>query len=243
MSEKKGKFTTAPTEAKDEARSQSVMSTKLESVQVGVDCKVEDVLQWDSEGRDLKFEEGEGRFLQLSPDQVRQLSSENKVKYLLAENQHAYDVSQKDEPEAAPLRVSMRLAPAGRRMHVEYPEGYRDKWHTCWKRPDEMMMAEYDGYEIVKSEEVKTPGGSKRPGGMHVIGVAGEDEQVLMKKPKKQHDAEMAERKRARRERVDGFDRKMMEEMRNMNVGGHPGAPFDGGGDDKNWRNIRGDNG
>jgi hypothetical protein len=225
--------------SKGENESKVGMSTKKERVLVGIDYDVESVIQLDEEGAELSFDDREGKFLELGPDDVRKLSPINRANYLLASHLYHYEEAQKGEPEAAELRISPRLSKASKRLDVRYPEGYREKFHTAWKRTDEVRDAEYDGFSYVKGEEVETFGKAKRPGDMHVIGAAGEDELVLMKKPREEYDAEMAEDKKRRQERVHGFDKRTMNEMRRISVAGHPGEPF-GDRDREEWKSTRG---
>lgn len=203
-----------------------VTSTEKERVQVDIDYSPKDVVELDAEGAELFFEDEEGRFLELGPEEVQKLSAQNRARYLLTSHAYHTREREKDEPESAPIRVSPRLARATRRIDVRYPKGWREKFHPVWKRTDEVRDAEYEGYTTVKDKEIESFGsGDSR--GVHVIGAAGEDELILMAKPLEEHEKDEAAKREYNRSLVSGYDDGVKAAIESVEEKGHRGKAFD----------------
>lgn len=169
-------------------------------VNVSIDMKPEDVLAYDAEGKELHFDSDLGKFLELGADDVRALGKDNRDRYFVSLGAWRME---KDEEDAlaADIKVSARLTSATDRLHVE---GLDPSKHYCWKRPDELRQAGYEGYKIARGKGLRSFGG--KSGDIHRVGAMGEDELILMEMPKEMGEAKVAEPAKRSIERVKNFD-------------------------------------
>lgn len=179
---------------------------------ITVDNTPEEVLSYNKEGYLLSFEDEPGKFLVLESKVLAELSDRNRTSYMLSEGFHARRVREARNPEefATPgLKVNPRLATATDRLRVE--GGDPDK-HYCWKRPDELQQAAYDGYQIARGENLKTFMGKGKM--THKVGAMGQDELVLMEVPQELHEARMKMNEDKSKSRIASVEKNAIEEMR-----------------------------
>ena len=170
-----------------------------------VDTKVEDVLQWAQEGRELVFEADE-EFLELSPEAYKALSLKSKTRYDIAKSHTMGNNPVSDAiPEAFNLPFNQRPDEANRQLAVFGKDPKKD-YH--WGRIDKLSRHQAEGWEVDHDPNVhteykescnyKTLGGQKSP------------EAVLLSRPK-----EISEKKRAERKAIrDGQVKKTQNAYR-----------------------------
>lgn len=179
---------------------------------ITVDNTIEEVLSYNKEGYLLSFEDEPGKFLVLESKVLAALTDRNRTSYMLSEGFHARRVREARDPEsfATPgLKVNPRLATATDRLRVE---GGDPNKHYCWKRPDELQQAAYDGYQIARGENLKTFMGKGDV--THKVGAMGQDELVLMEVPKELHEARMKANESKSQSRIAAVEKNAIEEMR-----------------------------
>ncbi len=167
---------------------------KSKRVYIDLDKTYEDVIQYQDEGYSVFFADGEGEFLELTPNQQKELNPYNKEKYRIAEaiTNKALDLSgiktshMKFKPKAT-------YASATNRMRVENKKPGK---HYAWKRQDELQQVIYDGGSICQDPEVKTFGAFDVRGkavtekdSTHYVQADGVIEQVLTEMSKEIHQA------------------------------------------------------
>ena len=184
--------------AKTKEQGESLEMSK--TVRITIDTTPERVVELDAAGEALEFSDVLGEFLELPGEQVKLLSKDNRDRYFVALG--AWRMA-RDEEEGlvSDIKVSGRLTSATERLRVE---GMDPKKHYCWKRPDEMRQAGYDGYKVARGDSLRSFGG--RPGEIHRVGAMGEDELILMEMPKELGEAMVAEPAKRSTERVKNFD-------------------------------------
>ncbi|KKM07332.1 hypothetical protein LCGC14_1735000 [marine sediment metagenome] len=147
---------------------------------VAVDMTPQDVLQLDTEGYDLFFDEDPVKFLELPPEIFKTLSKINKDRYAVSFTLNRQVKKERANPPSGVI-ISGRLATATARLEVH---GGSEDMHTCWFRPDQHRQKVYEGYKVVDDEEVETFGGDV--GSTHTVGIKGDTELILMEIPKKE---------------------------------------------------------
>lgn len=173
---------------------------KPKIVKVSVDMAPADVIELSQSGADLRFEDTPGQFLELDDEHVRELRKGDREKYFVAHGAWRMEMNQRLS-ESEGIRVSGRLAAATARLEVD---GKDPGMHYCWKRPDELRQAGYDGYEIAKGKNLRSFGG--KSGAVHRVGAMGEDELILMQKPREQAERDLREPAERSRRKVKSFD-------------------------------------
>ena len=123
---------------------------------ISIDKTYEDVIQYQHEGYSLFFEDTDGRFLELTPGQQKELNTFNKEKYRIAEA-----ISKKKLDLSSIKTAHMKFAPkashasATNRLRVE---NQRPDRHYAWKRQDELQQVIYDGGRVCIDPSIKTFG-------------------------------------------------------------------------------------
>ena len=151
---------------------------------IPVDMDFKDVLKLDSEGKRLTWDEGD--FPKYTPKQVSKLGAYNHASYL-----NSFFLKQSadrptDDVQTPNLKISGRLANPTDKLNVDYPEGYRDKWHTYWERADRVNDSLRQGYKVVntnKDEDKGLQAFYSSADGTIRVGTTGSDELILMKEP------------------------------------------------------------
>lgn len=156
-------------------------------IEITLDNSFEDVVKYDEEGYVLSFSSDQGKFLKLETGQVEKLSRGNRAAYATSYMlwNEAKEVSTNPPTEGLSIRPQFATARTRLKIHFVSPEAekaFRAKWHEVWKRPDELHMAQSEGYSVVTEEDgvVSFGGGSRN---LHVLGGGNTDELVLMKCP------------------------------------------------------------
>lgn len=163
MAEVKGK--TEVKGSKAQGKAQDTKSTvakpqrrnggKSDFVEVTVDMEPGKVLELDSEGKDLQFD-FEDRFLELDSEQVRELSYENRRRYVLTKEAHRAYVKQQEDPTRGRLKVKgptreIKLLGGNAKNRLDAINNHVGKGkHGSWKRPDEFDSALDEGYRPVR---------------------------------------------------------------------------------------------
>lgn len=186
---------------------------------ISLDNKVEDVVELDQEN-ELFFESAPGKFLELPQGIIEKLSARSKSNYFAAF--HSFKMESKRE-EVDPLegiKVDLSYAEAGKRIEVEASEGFKKKYHTCWKRPEQLQTCLSMGYSFVTGADgVKTYAYDKKRD-RHVVGVHGHEELYLMKIPQGAHMQMLREVERKSKHNNGVVEEAATEEMRQL--GGKP---------------------
>jgi hypothetical protein len=195
-------------------------------VDVTLDTTEEDVLKYNEEGKNLFFDGDLDSFKVLSDNTIDQLSYINRQRYFSSYGEYKYNLEHKDEENiTSRIQVSPRYATATGRLEVH---GKDPRFHYCWKRPDELRQAKYEGYEVADDDALDTFQGKDKVSSLHKVGAYGDDELVLTKIPQELFD----ERQRAIQEkstkRIKAVEDTAKDEMRR--AGGLPYEPPKGPG-------------
>jgi hypothetical protein len=212
-----------------------------EVINITLDTSFKDVLELDEKGARLSWVkcEEEGKFPAYSREEVGKLSSWNRQSYQVSLGAHT--LAKKDVPRQTPgLKISGRLASATTKLNVNYPEGYRDKWHCYWERADGVQSSARAGYVPVNINDPEDAGIEAfqvNPEGYPMIRTDFEDELILMKEPKENND----ERIRQVGEESNRRNRKVTEDaiLEMEKVGGVPYVPKKGDERRYSWRETK----
>jgi hypothetical protein len=187
---------------------------------VDIDTSVENVIQYDKEGKKLFFDSDTGKFLQLPENVFRGLSSENQVSYLLAEKSAKIEMKQKENPPTPDLSIISNKAMAGELLDVIYPPGFREKWHVAWMRPDKTPYYLNRGYSYVTASDGVTSYGSQydKDKNYHFVGRGGNVELVLLKLPLEQHKRMVKQYSDESKIQADGFIEESKDAMKRSGV-------------------------
>lgn len=197
-----------------------------EKVRVTVDMDEESVIELSERNVEISFADSKGEFLQLSSEAIKKLRMADREKYFLAFGRYQFAVEEAldEATEIEGLKISGRLASATSRLEVS---GKDPKLHYCWKRPDELRQAGYEGYQVAKGSQLRSFGGG--PGTVHRVGALGEDELVLMQKPKEQAQKDLLAPAQKSKNRVRQFDKAAKESIGRHafdDSGAKAGSPF-----------------
>lgn len=178
----------------------SKTSNEEKTVKISIDNTPEEVVQLDSEGKELYFEDSRDRFLELPSDAAGGLGFYNKQRYFTARNimMGELDLSGADGRRYKP---QPGRATAAEQMSVY---GKDPRFHYCWKRPDELRQAQREGYRIANDPNLDTFYGDA--GSSHTVGFKGQEEMVLTKIPVDDYEARKAsavKKSKARRAAVE----------------------------------------
>jgi hypothetical protein len=175
-----------------------VKSPKSKKVPISLDNSVEDAVKYDKDGLELSFDSTPGKFLELPDEVVKGLSVVNRTSYALSYLAHQTEVKQQDVQPTEDLSIYARYSTPIRRLEVrweskEREREFRKRWHLCWKRPDELQYCQSEGYsKVTKSDGVISFAYDEKRG-IHVVGVAGQPELVLMKCPVEVYEGKLRE--------------------------------------------------
>lgn len=160
----------------------------------------EQVLNWVEEGKEIFFESGLDNFKELADNVRGELDRPSLDRYWLAFHHQRELDKRKGQPAPSGITVEPVSSSAELRMQVDFKDpGFKEKWHECWIRPDEVRERSYRGYVPVGAEEVEvfcsTPGGPPS-----ITDGQGKTEMLLYKVPKELY----LEQKKARKQRFAG---------------------------------------
>ncbi len=198
--------------------------------EISIDFTPQEVVSLDKEGYILTFDDMPGRFLDLKENVLNKLSKFNRTSYLVSEGLHARRKREASNPEdfATPgLKVNPGYATATARLKVQ---NMTPGMHPCWKRPDELRQASYDGYTVARGKEIDTFMGEE--GDVHKVGAYGQDELILMQIPEETADQRMKDVVDKSNRRSEAVKSNAIEDLRR---GGIPYDPPKKGSDGKNW--------
>ena len=147
---------------------------------VTIDTKVGDMLKWDAEGRLLDFATAEGAFKDLPVEVMKELSFENKSRYMMAKEIARLEAGSAGDDWKNDLVVTEQYASPTERIEVK---NRRDGFEYYLSTPDKMSKHERDGYSVVKPSDPESIGLS----GRNTIGTAGREELVLMRTTAENH--------------------------------------------------------
>ena len=168
---------------------------------ISIDNQISDVLKYDSNGKDIYFDDEEGRFLDIPEDVVKELSLITKQRYKLAKKVHEDIVKETEKYGSgieylSKIKISGKHASATEKLRVHQKE---KGMHVCYKRPDEVQSSLADGYRIAKN--VKTF--NSDVGSVHYVGSYGEPELILMEIPEAEFQKRLKENGEKSRKFVD----------------------------------------
>lgn len=189
-------------------------SKKGETAKISIDNTPQEVVQWDTEGKELYFSDQRDEFLELPPEVAENLGFYNKMRYFTARNivQGSLDLSGADGRQFKP---QPGRATAAQQMSVY---GKDPRFHYCWKRPDELWQARREGYVIASDPTLDTFYGDA--GNSHTVGLQGQEEMVLTKIPKETYEVNKAQAVEKSRERRAAVESNAIQDM--ISSGGKP---------------------
>lgn len=162
----------------------------------------EEVLKYDQEGKRLLFACEKGQFLELTDEETRQLSAFTKVVYSTMRAQNKLAEAEDDDwaEVKANLKIGETRGSARARMQVtSLDKGATGDLETRTFRPDNVANGEAKGWKIASKKRWSMPGSQE---GHIGIRNHGEDELILMERPKSFREAqEKAKRERKQRQR------------------------------------------
>jgi hypothetical protein len=177
-------------------------------VEITLDNTWEEVVSCDKEGKKLLFNDAVGRFFELSPIQVRELSHDNRQRYFLAEGAAKFNKHEARIAPIADIAVSGRFASPAARLEVTNKTPGR---HYTWKRTDEVANYKRDGYEVATEDGLGTA--DSVPSGVRKVTAHGEDELVLMSIPQELEDARVRAKLERNRRLEQGQEKELESQL------------------------------
>lgn len=157
-------------------------------LEVTLDIPIERVIECDKKGWKITFDETPGKFKRLSEKELDQLHRLTQASYLVSERYHQSALEAASNPRGilTDIRQDSR---ATDRLEVRNKDP--EKAYS-WKRPDEIRKAVgYEGWKVETDPKLET---FRKPvGGAYRVGALGEDELVLVSRPKALHEAHLRE--------------------------------------------------
>jgi len=155
---------------------------------VSIDTKTEMVIDWDKTGASLSFDIEKGRFLTLKPEVVEKLSSDNQIRYRMAQEYAVQvDGDDADDEIARLFSTTPSYAGASARMQVLNPD---PKMEYAFTGVDGLENMRGLGYEVVQNS-VKT-GQNPQGKGVTKFMSNGKVDLVMMQISKEKHEKLMA---------------------------------------------------
>ena len=227
----KKETTTVKPKAKPKSKIIKAEDTALRAV-ITIDNLPKEVVSLDREGYLLSFDDEPGKFLYLEDEILDELSKNNYTSYMISEGFHARRRKEKEHPEdfsTAGIKMEGRFSTATARLKVE---GQDPGMHPCWKRPDELQQAAYEGYRIAKGESLRTFMGEGNM--VHKVGALGKDELILTEIPNKLYKERQRMVEEKSKSRIAMVEKNAIEDMRR--AGGKAYVPNE---DDSVWSESR----
>lgn len=199
------------------------------SVVIGSTFDVARMVQLDSEGSELLFEQTED-FLVLSEEIVRQLSRENRQRYSLARQFHDTWRGQKDSDFAESFAVDKEFVGSASDKLNELT--VRKGIHTRWARPDRVNRYLERGYKVLSPDDAQTFLGAK--GSRHEISRNGKTELVLMGIPETMFEAEQKKKVKKNNEMASLWKQRGVQQIEEQGSRGFVATEDDG----RKWNDI-----
>lgn len=157
-------------------------------LEVSLDTPFERVVECDKKGWKVTFDETPGKFKRLSEAEQDQLHRLTLASYLVSERYHQSALDAISNPRGV-LKDIRQESRAGERLALHNTDPDRS---YSWKRPDEIRKAVgYEGWKVETDPKLET---FRKPvGGAYRVGALGEDELILVSRPKALHDAHLRE--------------------------------------------------
>lgn len=179
------------------------------SLTIDIDTSEEDMLKYQEKGYILFFDTKIGRFKKLTPEQVKKLDQNNKVRYFVAVGEHQNLLEESDDPfSGLDLKVDKMAYSATEALEVF---GKDPNFHYAWKSPEKLQRAQREGFVPAKEANLKTAVGSGTE--VRKIGAYGKDELVLCKMPKELHERKVREKLQMNKELEGAGIRQGIEEI------------------------------
>jgi hypothetical protein len=198
----------------------SESAQRIKKCTIALDKTTENVIELDAGGVELVFDSTPGKFLELPDGVIQGLSARNKSSYFAAFHSHAKEKRQQGLEPTVEINVNARGATAGDRMAVDYPPGFLDKYHPCWKRTDELQACQAQGYSFVREEDGAQSFAYDKTRGFHVVGKPPHEEMYLMKIPVEKYNELMKVSEDRSRRNNGAAEEAFMEEAEKL--GGKP---------------------
>jgi hypothetical protein len=164
-----------------------------------VDSTVEDVLKWNQEGRVLFFLDDEETFLGLAPDEVKQLSLENRKRYDVARGiARGDDVMGTVTADIKGYEETYNVRPGSADDNLSV-YGQKPGETYYWERPENIGRRKAEGWGVNTDSDISTS--HKESCSHHTVGGEAKSELVLLSRPKSVQKAEDA-KNRAQRDRL-----------------------------------------
>ena len=137
------------------------------------DTPYEDILRESRKGNILVFSVDPGEFRELSRDELKGLTKENILNYMIAKN--ACKDAREEEPPLPAFSINPKVVMAGDQLQVN---GLSDKYHGCWVRPENVHKRQTIGYKVTQvGNGVETFNNHKSVG---IVGTADHTELIHM---------------------------------------------------------------
>jgi len=175
----------------------SKVEKNSKEVRISIDNGIEDIVQYQDEGYSIFFKDTAEELVQLTEDEIKELTPLNKQKYTLACGIR-YQTLRLDDVKHANKFFKPRAGFASATDRLEI-RGGDSSMHRFWKRPDELQKVAYEGGRVCKDPSVVTFGGvdvngkSLSGSSVHEISANGEVELVLCETSKESNDARTKE--------------------------------------------------
>lgn len=161
---------------------------QMDTLEVTLDTPWETIVDCDGKGIKVNFADEPGKFKRLSGEQLDQLHRLTQASYLVSERYHQSALDNASNPKAL-LKDIRQSSRATDRLFVGNKSP--DKAYS-WKRPDELRRAVgYEGWKVEQDPKLETF--RKPTGGSYTVGALGEDELLLVSRPKNLHEAHLRE--------------------------------------------------
>jgi hypothetical protein len=157
---------------------------------VTIDTSLKDMLKWDSDGRIMDFDTSPEGFRTIPIDQLRELSFENKNRYMMAREIHRLEVEGQGGDWKQDIIITEQYASPSERIEVK---NRQDGFEYYLSTPEKIGKHEANGFTVVPKNGKESIGVS----GRNTIGTAGKEELVLMRTTKE--NAAVLRKKKAER--------------------------------------------
>ena len=166
-----------------------------------IDTKMGDLLKWDTDGMIIDYATSPDRFLEIPVEVLKELSFENKQRYVIAKQLAA--IEREDEPDSwkKDIVITEQYASPTERLEVK---GKKNGFAYYISTEGKVGKHEREGYTVVPSGSGESIGLS----GENTIKTAGKVEMVLMKTTE-----ENAVRLRAEKDRLNKMRKGAMVEQ------------------------------
>lgn len=154
--------------------------------EVGVETPYEEILKASRKGNILVFSVNPNEFRELSRDELKDLTKENILNYMIAKEAVKDDMGE-EEPPLPAFSINPTVVMASDQLRVIGLD--RTKYHGCWFRPEHVHRMQAMGFKITQvngSGGVETFNSHKSVG---IVGTADKTELIHMYCPIKTYEA------------------------------------------------------